>query len=120
VEFELEGVPKVIGYVDIIQDNGVPMDIKTSQWGWDEGKAQEQLQPLFYLRALGGHAFDYLIVVKNTLVPSVAITHATYDDVERVNDIVREAWEGMQGWMDPNTSPPRCGRHNCVCKMSSP
>lgn len=53
VSLEVENVPvPVIGYVDIITDDNLPGDFKTSSRKWGESKAQKEIQPLFYLAAL--------------------------------------------------------------------
>lgn len=53
VELRIPGVPiPVIGYIDIILDDGVPADFKTAARMWPEDKAGQEMQPLVYLAAL--------------------------------------------------------------------
>ena len=120
IEFEVPGVPhKVIGYIDAIQTDGVPLDIKTSAWDWDDDRAKNETQPMFYLRALntGNEKFDHLVFVKNSLVPRAYVIRTEYPGfLERVDAMVLEAWEGMSRWMDPTIGPPVCGNEKCQCR----
>lgn len=53
VELRVPGVPvPVIGYIDIITEDGIPGDFKTSSKSWSDARAAGELQPLFYLAAL--------------------------------------------------------------------
>jgi hypothetical protein len=53
VELRIPGVPiPIIGYIDIILDDGVPADFKTAARMWPEDKAGQEMQPLVYLAAL--------------------------------------------------------------------
>jgi CRISPR/Cas system-associated exonuclease Cas4 (RecB family) len=120
VDFAVEGVPiPVIGFVDVVQANGVPMDIKTSATDWDEDRASRETQPLFYLRGLNAATdeFDFLIWVKNALMPHMYIVRNHYPDfTTRVDKMVLDAWTGMQLYMDPKVMPPACNNARCGCK----
>jgi len=53
VELRVPGVPlPIVGYIDIITQDGVPGDFKTSSKSWSNDRAANELQPLFYLAAL--------------------------------------------------------------------
>jgi hypothetical protein len=53
VKLTVPGVPvPIIGYIDIIGQDGIPGDFKTSSKRWGDDKAANSLQPLFYLAAL--------------------------------------------------------------------
>jgi hypothetical protein len=53
VELKVPGVPvPIIGYIDIITDDGIPGDFKTSKTSWNQDKANAETQPLFYLAAM--------------------------------------------------------------------
>jgi len=53
VELHVPGVPiPVIGYIDVITKDGIPGDFKTAARMWSDDKADNELQPLFYLAAL--------------------------------------------------------------------
>lgn len=58
VSLNVPGVPvNVIGYIDIITEDGVPGDFKTASRRWEEDKATNELQPSFYLAALNQARF---------------------------------------------------------------
>jgi hypothetical protein len=53
VELRVPGVPiPIIGYIDVIAQDSIPGDFKTSKQSWNSSKAAGELQPLFYLAAL--------------------------------------------------------------------
>lgn len=53
VELKAPGVPvPIIGYIDLIDDYGIPGDFKTSKASWNMDKARGATQSLFYLAAL--------------------------------------------------------------------
>ena len=53
VELHVPGVPlPIIGYIDIITEDGIPGDFKTSGKSWTADRAANEMQPLFYLAAL--------------------------------------------------------------------
>ncbi|NLD42224.1 MAG: PD-(D/E)XK nuclease family protein, partial [Chloroflexi bacterium] len=72
VELHVPGVPiPVVGYIDIVTKDGIPGDFKTAARMWSDGKAEDSLQPLFYLAALNqagehGHGwrFRHYVVTK--------------------------------------------------------
>jgi putative RecB family exonuclease len=50
VEFEVPGVPiPIIGYIDLIEEDGTPGDFKTSARPWSQRRADKEFQPEFYL-----------------------------------------------------------------------
>ena len=59
VELRVPGVPvPIIGYIDLITTDGVPGDFKTAARMWADAKAEEELQPLFYLAALNQQGIE--------------------------------------------------------------
>lgn len=126
IEFEVPGVPlPVLGYIDIIDDEGHPYDIKTSKYDWDEGRADAEIQPDFYLTALdilGDHrhkgSFSHLIIVKNADAPSAYMMDTQREDYrERVFTYVQEMWRGVESeeWQE------KVVREACVnCKLKVP
>ena len=42
----------ILGYIDLVQGDNVPADIKCVSWEWDEAKARDQLQAVMYLYAM--------------------------------------------------------------------
>ncbi|NMC34221.1 MAG: PD-(D/E)XK nuclease family protein [Veillonellaceae bacterium] len=121
ITFYAPGVPvPVIGYIDILQDNGVPVDIKTSSTEWTTERAEDELQPLYYLTGLTAagddrHAgqFIHLVIQKqgenDCCVYMVQTTRS--DWTQQVNNIVRRAWEMMQlqVWWSVDPPVPACG-----------
>lgn len=106
VEFYAPGVPiPIIGYIDLLLDNGVPVDIKTSARDWSEDRAAGELQPLFYLTALNTindhrHAgrFIHLIVVKDVEDPRAyeIETNFVAGYETEVFDLCTTTWNGIQ------------------------
>ena len=123
VEFTIPGVPlPVVGYIDAIQVNGVPLDIKTSAFDWDEDRAANETQPMYYLRALYPNnpeldEFDHLVFVKSSLIPRAYLIRTHYPGfADKVDKLVRDAWGGMEQWLDPKISPPVCNNEKCWCR----
>ena len=59
IELQVPGVPvPVIGYIDVITEDGIPGDFKTAARMWYESKAWEELQPTFYLAALNQAGYE--------------------------------------------------------------
>ena len=88
VELRVPGVPvPVIGYIDLILEDGTPADLKTSKSSWPEAKATDSLQGLFYLAALNqagmktSGKFTHLIFVK-TKEPKVQVLENTHGTKE--------------------------------------
>ena len=68
----------VIGYIDLIEKDGVPIDFKTSNKSWSYSKAKNEIQPIFYLAALIQEEYEislnfrHYVFVKNK-TPKVQI-----------------------------------------------
>lgn len=82
VELRVPGVDvPVIGYIDIILEDGTPADFKTSKASWSEAKASDSLQSLFYIAALTqmgievNWKFAHLIFVKTKTPKFQRIEH---------------------------------------------
>lgn len=61
LELQVPGVfPPIIGYVDMIAQDGIPCDFKTAARAWSPDKPDNEMQPTFYLAALNqaGHIVD--------------------------------------------------------------
>lgn len=105
VTLNVPGVPvPVTGFVDILHDDGVPGDFKTSSMAWTMDKAREQLQPLFYLAALNqaGHTvpglrFRHHVITKTKAVKVQTLEcQRTWDEVFWLFDLIRRVWEGIE------------------------
>ena len=91
VTLHLPGVDvPIIGFIDIITEDGIPGDFKTSGKSWSNSRAVNELQPLFYLAALNQAGvrvpdwrFRHYIFVK-TKTPKVQKIETVYT----LNDIM--------------------------------
>jgi hypothetical protein len=96
------GIP-VLCFIDIIDDDGKPYDIKTSKWAWSEERAQEEVQPDFYLTALDsigdtrhGGLFNHFVLEKNGELPvAYFLPSERIGYVERVHKMAQDVWEGI-------------------------
>lgn len=129
VHWAIENVPDVVGYIDCIMEDGVPIDFKTAGAMWSADKASKELQPLFYLAALeqlGEHdhnfTFRHLVVTK-AKTPRIAIfeNKRTQAEIDFMEEVIKRAWEGISNAVFlPNPSswlcdPAYCGAWH-VCR----
>lgn len=122
VELRVPGVPiPVIGYIDIILQDGTPADFKTSARSWSDDKAADSLQGLFYLAALNQAGIDinwkfkHIIFVK-TKEPKVQFLENIHKPGELffLFDLIQRVWLGIQNEvyvMNPTTW--RCNSKYC-------
>jgi len=132
VELRVPGVPMpVIGYVDVIEEGGVPADFKTSARSWSQNRAHEELQATFYLAALNqmqtplnlDMRFRYYVFVKNARRPQVEIrdTQRTAADLFWLFGLIRDVWGSIEaGAFPPNPNTWKCSPKWCeyweVCR----
>lgn len=118
------GVPVPIkGYIDIVTNDGVPGDFKTSAQMWSQEKAKAELQPLFYLAALNqlgrdspGLRFRHYVITK-TKQPKVQVIESqhTYDSIFWLYGLVQQVWRAIESEnyvMNPHAwlcGPKYCG-----------
>jgi len=105
VFLSVPGVPVPIkGYIDIVTNDGVPGDFKTSAQSWSQDKAKAELQPLFYLTALNqlGHKvpglrFRHFVIVK-TKQPKVQVIESqhTFDSIFWLYGLVQQVWRAIE------------------------
>lgn len=105
VELQVPAVPvPVIGYIDMIDNQMIPYDFKTSSRSWNQQRADSELQATFYIAALNQIGlvslpckFKYLVFVKNK-TPKVQLieTERTVQDIWRMMELVREMWGAIQ------------------------
>jgi len=122
IELRVPGVPiPIIGYIDMIEADGVPVDFKTAGKSWSPDRVQRELQPLFYLAALGqmgffehGWYFRHYIFVRNK-TPKVQTFETQYsiDEIIWLFDLIREVWENIQ---KENFAPTGAGSFLCSAK----
>lgn len=110
-EFEIEGVGvPFVGYVDIVEDDLVVADFKTSSREWKEGKSEMEMQPLFYiagLRAVGidvRSAYRHYVLVKGKPQVQRFEVEVAEGRIEWALDRVREVWRGMESGVFPMCS----------------
>lgn len=123
VELRVPGVPvPIIGYIDLITKDGVPGDFKTAARMWRDGKADEELQPLFYLAALNqagievpGWMFRHYVFTKTTR-PEAKVFEVQHkpSEIFGLFEIIKAAWRGIEaGVYLLNTSTWKCSPKYC-------
>lgn len=130
VSFTVPGVPiPVIGYIDIIDDDGQLYDIKTSKYGWTDEQAIDELQPDFYLVAMDDagdtrHAgmFNHVILIKSIDAPAgyIITTARALNYRERVYTIVQNTWNAIEAgdFQQSDNSPCNsCSMRNICGKI---
>ncbi|MBN2005793.1 MAG: PD-(D/E)XK nuclease family protein [Anaerolineae bacterium] len=120
-KFELEGVGvPVLGYVDIVTQDGVPGDFKTARRPWTPEQARRELQPLVYLmglRSLGlempeGHFRHYVIPSDGYAALQVIESTHSPERIAQMQEIIRDVWNGIAaGRFHCNPTYQWCGRY---------
>lgn len=123
VELRVPGVDvPVIGYIDLIGEDGVPGDIKTSAKTWSQEQAQAEVQPLFYLAALNqsgepvrdGLFRHYVLVKTKTPQWQVWETRHTNAEIFWLFRMITDVWTGIErGVFVPNPGSWRCSPKWC-------
>lgn len=125
IELRVPGVPvPIVGYIDMIAQDGIPVDFKTSSRSWDLKKAQAEMQPTFYLAALNQlgykgnpqNQFRHYIFTK-TKTPQVQIweTRRSLQDMFWLFQLIREVWQGIQKEVfTPNPTTYLCDPKWCA------
>ena len=132
IELQVPGVPvPIVGYIDLIEADGVVCDFKTSARSWDQKKADFELQPIFYLAALNqagylktfgglppklhGWPFRHYCFIK-TKKPQVQIweSYRTIGQMFWLFGLIKETWEAINaGAFPPNTTTFKCSPKYC-------
>lgn len=124
VELRVPGVPiPIIGYVDCIEEDGVPADFKTSAKSWSQEQANSEIQTLFYLAALNqaGVAiapdlkFRHYVFLK-TKTPQVQVweTTHTWGQVAWLFGLVQDVYHGIvMGVYPGNPGTWKCSARHC-------
>jgi hypothetical protein len=131
VELTVPGVPiPIIGYIDLIEQDGVPADFKTSARSWSQKQADSEMQPCFYLAALVQDIFDPLPRLTNsggqwiypfrhyvfvkTKTPKVQIWESTRSigDLFWLFGLITDVWKGIKA----EVFPPNPGTWKCSPK----
>ena len=131
VELRVPDVPvPVIGYIDIIEADGVPCDFKTSARSWSQKKADGEMQATFYLASLNQSGYDvkdllfrYYVFIKNLKKPKVQIweTYRIADDLFWLFGLIRDVYDAIDwGVFPPNPGTWKCSPKWCeywdVCR----
>lgn len=113
VELRVPGVPvPVVGYIDLIEKDGLPADFKTSARSWSAARAQGEIQPVFYLAALNqngwplprGLQFRYFVFVK-TKTPQIQMWTVEHEPgmLFWLFGLIGEVWQAIdRGAFPPN------------------
>jgi len=123
VELNVPGVPvPVIGFVDMVQANGVAVDFKTSRTSWTQERADKEMQATFYIAALNQmgmcqipEVFEYIVFVKNK-APKVQrfVTERKAADIFRLFNLVGEVYRAInQQVFLPNPTAWSCSEKYC-------
>lgn len=122
VELRVPGVPiPIIGYIDIILEDGTPADFKTSARSWTDDKAEGSLQSLFYLAALNqakeeiNWKFKHIVFVK-TKEPKVQILEHSHKPGELffLFELIQRVWQGIEKEVFPlNPTGWKCSDKYC-------
>lgn len=124
VELRVPGVPiSIIGYIDIIEADGVPGDFKTSSKSWNHDRAQGEMQPAFYLAALNQNGYSlnpdlrfrhYIFVKTKTPKVQVIETQRTAGELLWLTKLIREVYEGINAQVfPPNPLTWKCSERWC-------
>lgn len=123
ISLQVPGVPvPVIGFIDVITEDGIPGDFKTSAKSWSAGKAADEMQTLFYLAALNqerihvpGNRFRHYIFVKNK-TPKVQILEHSHNlgELLFLFRVIQNVWKGVEaGVFIENPTSWRCDPKWC-------
>ena len=125
IELRVPGVPvPVIGFIDIVEEDGIPGDFKTSSRSWNQKRADDEMQPTFYLAALNqaGYTlnpnlrFRYYVFVKNAKKPKVELweTQRTPADLFWLFGTIHEVWRAIERHVfPPNPTTWKCSPKWC-------
>jgi len=118
VELRVEGVPiPVIGFVDLLHEDGSVCDFKTSSRQWSEDKALTEMQPIFYFAALEQMGiwhtwnFRHYVFIKNK-VPRVQIINSKRapDELGFLYRMIRSVWHAIDAGVFPEN--PTTWKHD--------
>ena len=110
----------IIGYIDIILDDGTPADFKTASRSWTVDRAQTEMQPVFYLSAMGQMGipvnwhFKHLVMVKNK-TPKFQMfdTERNPAEIGKLLLEIQEVWKAIKA---EQFLPPAPGSWKCSPK----
>lgn len=118
IEFRVPnvGVP-IIGYIDLVLQNGVLVDLKTAGSPWDQARADAETQPAFYLAATGGTRFQHIVFVKSFEPEVQVLDTQRHNPAAVVYPLAQKAWKGISaGDFHCNVSACSGCDYRSVCK----
>lgn len=124
IEFRVPGVPvPIIGYIDTIEADGVPVDFKTAGRKWGKGKEHSHMQVDFYLLALNHEGYDlnpnmqfrfYILTKTKSPTCQILDTVRTWGDLFFTMEVIKEVWEAIQAGVFPyNPVSWKCSERYC-------
>lgn len=127
VTLQVPGIPiPIIGYIDLITNDGVPCDFKTSSRSWTQEQAEGETQPLFYLAAMNqagmvpagaqSLTFRHLVFTK-TKTPKLEVfeTQRRVSDLFWLFGLIEQVWRGIEAEVfPPNPGTWKCSP--CFCE----
>lgn len=104
IEWQIDGLPPVIGFIDAIAADGVPIDFKTASRMWSPSQALREIQPLFYIAALNelgetdhNYRFRHFVITKGLFpVARVFESQRTPEQVEEMRQTVIAVWRKIE------------------------
>lgn len=123
-ELHVPGVPiPIVGFIDAIGLDGVPIDFKTSGKKWSQEQADTDLQATFYIASLAQLGmielpakFRFMVFTK-TKNPDVQIleTTRTHKDIFTLYGLVNEVWQAIRREVFTPTDPSNwwCSHKYC-------
>lgn len=123
IELRVPGVPMpLVGYIDIITNDSVPGDFKTSGTKWTPDKAVNEIQPLVYLAALNQldpkstqWSFRHYVFVK-TKTPQFQMIEHTHNPAQLMwlFKMIKHAWDAIDaGAFVENPGSWKCSSVYC-------
>lgn len=127
IEFNIPQIDiPIIGYIDMIASDGVPVDFKTAGRKWTQERADKDLQPTFYLAGLHAQGFlkasdfpakfRYIIFLKKAPYEVQIIeTTRTAEDVLNLFSLVGECYRAIQAgvFLPTGVNSWKCSQNYC-------
>jgi len=122
VELKVPGVPiPILGYIDLIAEDGVVCDFKTSSKSWTPSRAKDELQPIYYMSALSQLGVKVNWNFRHYVFTTLKTPRLDVFDTQRVPaeafflfKMIQEVWKGITaGVFFPNTGSWKCSPVYC-------
>jgi len=122
VELRVPGVEiPIIGYIDIITEDGVVCDLKTSAKSWTSARAKDELQPIFYLMSLNQAGEKVNWKFRHYVLTTLKSPRLDVFDTERspaeaffLINIIQQVWLAIQSEIFiPNPGSWKCSPSYC-------